>query len=76
MYGCGLPVYAPGDSLANEYHVWDDYRTGGYFEPGTYRFEERVAVGTVDGDGKSASDLQEVDEEFTWGFDLTVEGAE
>lgn len=67
-YGCRYPTYRPGDEIGNEYVVWDDYRTLGYFDPGTYRWEESVTVtppDSVDGPDGSTS--------FNWGFSLRVE---
>jgi len=68
-YGCFPRTYAAGESLTNEYSVWDDYRTAGYLEPGTYRFEEPVRV-SEPGDGAGEEDVLA---EFTWGFSVRVE---
>lgn len=72
--GCGTRRYAPDETVENEYLVWDDYQTEGYFDPGTYRFESRVTIHAVD--GKYADDVGGIEERFTWGFDLVVEPAE
>lgn len=68
-YGCLRKTYAAGESLGNEYVVWDDYRFEGYMTPGTYRWEERVSV------AESTDDFPADDElgSFTWGFSLRVE---
>lgn len=67
-YGCGPRRYAAGESLTNEYEVWDDYRNRGYFPPGTYRWAERVGVH----DDPRAGFGDGPDAEFTWGFSLDV----
>lgn len=67
-YGCLARTYESGESVTNEYYVWDDYRVEGYFPPGTYRFAEPVTVsepGTGSEDGPIAT--------FTWGFSVRVE---
>lgn len=70
-YGCLSKTFAAGESLTNEYHVWDDYRTEPYLEPGTYRFAEHVTVTEPGGDVDDESDVVA---EFDWGFSVTVEG--
>ena len=37
--GCLSRVYTEGESVTNEYVLWDDYRVEGYLVPDTYRFE-------------------------------------
>lgn len=67
LTGCPLFEYERNESVVNEYVVWDDYRTEGYMQPGTYRFEVPVAIyGPNDDLGG------EPEAEFTLGFDLTV----
>lgn len=68
-YDCGITTYQTGEEQTNEYLLWDDYRIEGYFEPGTYRWEEEVELTEVppqspDGPVTLAT--------FTWGFSLTV----
>lgn len=43
-YECPGMTYPQGASQQNEYLVWDDYQTEGYFEPGTYYWKETVDV--------------------------------
>jgi hypothetical protein len=69
-YGCLPRTFASGESITNEYHVWDDYRAEGYLPTGTYRFEERVTVAEPDGDLQEASDVIAA---FDWGFSVQVE---
>lgn len=70
MYGCLAQPYSEGQSIMNEYLVWDYYRTEGYMAPGTYRFAEPVRVYGSDGD---VSHTTEPAVEFAWGFSLVVE---
>ena len=69
LYGCAPRCYDAGESLSNDYHVWDDYRDGGYMTPSTYRFEESVELYRSLGDHEHGEKLGE----FAWGFDLRVE---
>lgn len=70
-YGCAGREFDACESIANEYDVWDDYRTDGYFEPGTYRFENEVAIaGAEEGNAWDDPDVT-----FTWGFEIDVEEA-
>ncbi|MFB6132246.1 MAG: hypothetical protein ABEJ44_02425 [Halanaeroarchaeum sp.] len=68
-YGCMRRTYEAGESLVNEYVLWDDYRIEGYMTPGTYRWEERVSV------AETTNDFPEDDRlsSFTWGFSLRVD---
>jgi hypothetical protein len=74
-YGCLSLGYAPGESVTNEYFVWDDYRVDGYLRPGTYRFEEPVRVLPPDGPTTSTPDREPI-AEFDWGFELTITNPE
>lgn len=65
-YGCLAHTYDPGESVSNDYLVWDDYRVSGYLEPGVYRFAEPVTVSPAGSEGRDDG------AEFTWGFDLRV----
>lgn len=67
-YGCAGRLYPEGDSVVNEYLVWDDYQMRGYMTPGTYRFVEPVRIKRPN-EGLDA----ELTAEFTWGFSLAVE---
>lgn len=67
-YTCRLRRSAGGESLTNEYEVWDDYRGQGYFSPETYRWEESVQVY----DDPRADTTDDPDTEFTWGLSLDV----
>jgi hypothetical protein len=73
--GCVPPVYAAGESVTNEYAVWDDYRVEGYLVPGTYRFEEPVRI-LPPSDSTTRTPTQEPIAEFDWGFDLTLSDPE
>jgi hypothetical protein len=66
-YGCTMKEYAPGESVSNEYALWDDYRVEGYMEPGTYRWEAEVSVS----EGETPTGTTSEDT-FTWGFSLAV----
>lgn len=67
-YGCLSRIYPKGDSVANEYVIWDDYQVAGYMTPGTYRFAEPVRIKHPD-DGLDA----EPTADFTWGFSVAIE---
>lgn len=66
-YGCLNYLYETGESVSNEYLVWDDYQARGYMPPGSYRFAETVRVGPPD---RERAD--ETLAEFDWGFDVEV----
>ena len=68
-YGCTPTTYESGNSLSNEYELWDDYRVEGYLTPGTYRWEEDIQV------WKDATDAfgDDPSATLTWGFSLSVE---
>jgi len=66
-YGCGAPLYEQGDSVANEYEIWDDYRISGYYPTGTYRFAAPIEISEADERGES-----EILAEVTWGFSIDV----
>lgn len=68
LYGCNPRRYATGESLTNEYEVWDGYAVRGYFPPGTYRWAEAVQVY----DDPRAGFGGDPDVEFVWGFSLDV----
>lgn len=68
-YGCLPKEYDAGESVRNEYDVWDDYQVDGYLEPDTYRWEEDVSIWN---DPSTAGDA-DPDTTITWGFSLTVE---
>lgn len=65
-YGCHPKEYDAGESLTNEYVVWDDFLVDGYLEPGTYRWEENVSIQDEESDSGEPATI-------TWGFSLTVE---
>lgn len=67
-YGCGNRIYSGGESIINEYLVWDDYQVEGYMTPGTYRFAEPVRIKPP-----GAAFETEPTAKFTWGFSLVVE---
>ena len=65
---CSTPEYDEGEAVEFDYFVWDDYRTSGYFEPGTYRFETEVSIRDPPDSGNY--------EYAEWGFELRVERPE
>jgi len=69
QYGCSKRIYETGESLSNEYVVWDDYQESGYFTPGTYNWEETVEVSEATNTLTEDTDSQS----FTWGFSLRVD---
>lgn len=77
-YGCPLRIVASGESLAQDYVVWDDYRVEGYLEPGTYRWETtleiyRPADVRREAGERAASPTGDPSATLSWGFALTVE---
>jgi len=66
--GCPLKWYDPGESVRNEYAVWDDYQVAGYLVPGTYRWEETIRIWN-----DSPVDPADPDTTITWGFALSIE---
>ena len=70
-YGCSIETIESGAAFTNEYHVWDDYQTEEYLEPGTYRWEEQIRL--TDPPQSNSPDMRA---EFTWGFSLTLERVE
>jgi hypothetical protein len=66
-YGCGMREYAAGESVSNEYVLWDDYRVEGYMEQGTYRWEEKISVSEQETSAESSGERA-----FTWGFSLEL----
>lgn len=70
-YGCLATVYETGEAVRNTYELWDDYRVDGYMDPGTYRWEERVRIFSVNDDGQGDHDEQLGS--FHWGFDVGLE---
>jgi hypothetical protein len=70
-YGCPTPIYEQGESVTNEYELWDDYENPGYYPTGTYRFEAPIEIREADDSGESKR-LAEV----TWGFSIDVTMAE
>lgn len=69
-YGCLATVYDTGDTVTNEYELWDDYRDSGYMDPGTSRWEERVRIFSAN-DGEQG-DNDELLGSFHWGFDVEL----
>ncbi len=67
--GCPPRPFEPDESLTTQYELWDDYRVGGYFETGTYRWEQQVSVWN-DPDTKSSSTAADL--LFDWGFEIAV----
>lgn len=67
-YGCAWGAYETGETVTNEYEIWDDYRIVGYMDPGTYRWEERVNISKAEGQGEEDDELGS----FHWGFDIEL----
>lgn len=69
-YACLPTEYDTGETVLNEYELWDDYRVEGYMDQGTYRWEERVRIFSPDSDDGGGED----DElgSFQWGFDVEI----
>lgn len=61
-YGCGTALYESGETFTQTYQVWHDYRVDGYLNPGTYRWEQDVAVVYAD----------QSDTIFDWGLTLEL----
>jgi len=70
-YGCGAETIESGVTFTNEYHLWDDYRTEQYLEPGTYHWEEQIRL--TDPPQPNSPDVRA---RFIWGFSLAVERIE
>lgn len=68
-YGCLPKEYDTGESVRNEYDVWDDYQVDGYLVPDTYRWEEEVSIWNE----PSTAGNGDPDSTIIWGFSLTVE---
>lgn len=68
-YGCMPTVYDAGDSLSNEYEVWDNYQVERYLTPGAYRWEEDVQIW----EDETAASGDRPNATVTWGFSLSVE---
>jgi len=66
--GYSKKQFETGESVSKQYAVWDDYRTNGYLEPSTYRWEEEIWIW----DGASI-DPEDPDTKVTWGFSLLIE---
>lgn len=65
-YACGSQSYAAGESQTTEYVLWDDYQVEGYFEPGTYRWEETIGI------SDTSDDQFDPESKVRWGFELKV----
>lgn len=68
LVGCPGREYEPDESVPITYEIWWDYQVAGYFEPGTYRFEEEIRIW----DETTDVDTGNPDAELTWGFSLDV----
>lgn len=71
-YGCGLKVYSPGETVAHDYEIWDDYRVDGYLLPGTYRWQEEIEIGEEFSEDEAYS-YDDVDATVSWGFSISME---
>jgi len=67
-YACGMREYTAGESLKNEYVLWDDYQIEGYMEPGTYRWNQKVSVSKQGTPTETSSQKT-----FIWGFEVNIE---
>ena len=68
-YGCHPTTYESGESISNEYVVWDDYDVDGYLVPDTYRWEEEVSIW----DSAQGADQNPSDTSIVWGFSIQLE---
>lgn len=64
QYACLPRTYEAGESVSNEYFVWDDYQVPGYLKPGRYRWETGIGIAPDDTDREGP---------LTWGFSLRIE---
>lgn len=72
-YGCATRYYAPGDSVAHEYRLWDGWRAPGYLPPGVHRFEREIELQSVDRTDEGDRAVPgETLASFTWGLELRV----
>lgn len=69
-YGCALRTYEPGESVAVDYGIFHDNRTGDYLDSGTYRFVEDDILITP---SPSAERDSESSISFSWGFLINIE---
>jgi hypothetical protein len=60
--------YTAGESLKNEYVLWDDYQIEGYMKPGTYRWNQKVSVSKQGTPTETSSQKT-----FIWGFEVNIE---
>ena len=63
---CPEKTYDSEESVRTEYEVWDDHKSDGYLQPGTYRWQRRISIYPPD---TPASEAPVV----TWGFSLSME---
>lgn len=68
-YGCQARDYAKGESLRNEYLLWDDYQHQGYLEPGSYRWEVAEIEIMEPLPHSGSSDTLAT---FSWGFSVEL----
>lgn len=66
-YGCPPRVFEPGESVSDEYVVWQDYQVAGYLRPGTYRWETPIQIW----DGPATEHAEPTTSH--WGFSLLVQ---
>lgn len=69
-YGCALRTYEPGESVAVDYGIFHDYRTGDYLDAGTYWFVEDDILITPNPSAERDSDTSIT---FRWGFSINIE---
>jgi len=61
--------------VSTEYVVWDDYRVEGYFEPGSYRWEEEIELWDRESWYRYGDTIKTdtPPNNVTWGFTLEVQ---
>jgi hypothetical protein len=69
-YGCSPRLYERGESITNEYVIWHDYRSKGYYQTGTYTFEDNIGI-WQDPQNEEGFDY-EPDKELSWRLTLQV----
>jgi hypothetical protein len=70
-YRCPLELLKAGDSIRNEFVVWDDYRTDGYYPTENFQFVDDTEF--WNGSEKPNNRATEADETMSWYMTLNVE---
>jgi hypothetical protein len=66
---CSPVQYDSGQQGSTVYEVWDEYKTDGYLESGTYRWDREVEIWTDPDTGGH----EPPDTTLSWGFELRLE---